>query len=141
MCLNKYCPLKLLFCSIYTLFWIFVLVSIEKESRIKNVIGICSQKSLLQEAPATLSKPVNTVQSWFGIAYSSHYTFTFHNHFESFNTCLLMVSLYIMRYANQNVIESLNCIISFRVVNVQLVTAQVGQSEEEKKKRNILLAV
>lgn len=27
-------------------------------------------------------------------------TFTYHNHFESFNTCLLMVSLYIMRYAN-----------------------------------------
>ena len=113
---------------------------LRKTSKIKNVFDICSEKSLPQEALASLSMPVNAVQSWFSKTYSSHNAFTYHNHFESFNTCLLMVSLYIMRYANYSVIESLNCIISFRVVNVQLVTAQVEQSEEEKK-RNSLLAL
>lgn len=140
LCLNNSCLPKLLFYSAYILFWPFVLVFIRKTSKIKNVFDICSEKSLPQEALASLSMPVNAVQSWFSKAYSSHNAFTYHNHFESFNTCLLMVSLYIMRYANQSVIESLNCIISFRVVNVQLVTAQVEQSEEEKK-RNSLLAV
>jgi len=43
---------------------------------------------------------VTTVPSWFSKAYLSSNTFTYHNHFESFSTCLLMVSLYIMRYAN-----------------------------------------
>lgn len=43
---------------------------------------------------------VITAQSWFSKAYLSSNIFTYHNHFESFNTCLLMVSLYIMRYAN-----------------------------------------
>ena len=44
--------------------------------------------------------PETTVQPWFSKAYLSSNTFTYHNHFESFNTCLLMVSLYVMRYAN-----------------------------------------
>lgn len=89
-----------LFYSIYFLFWPFVLVFIRKTSKIKNVFDICSEKSLPQEALASLSIPVNAVQSWFSKTYSSHNAFTYHNHFESFNTCLLMVSLYIMRYAN-----------------------------------------
>lgn len=49
---------------------------------------------------------VTTAQSWFSKGYLSSNTFTYHNHFESLNTCLLMVSLYIMRYANENIIES-----------------------------------
>lgn len=55
-----------------------------------------------EAAAAHLAKVlrVPTAQSWFSKAYLSSNTFTYRNHFESFNTCLLMVSLYIMRYAN-----------------------------------------
>lgn len=120
--------LKFLFYSIYAFLGFHTCVH-KEEKQNKELLAL-THKITSSRNGASLTITVNTVQFWFSKAYSSSNTFTYHNHFESFNTCLLMVSLYIMRYANQNIIESLNCIVSLRVVNVQLVTAQVEQSEE-----------